>query len=131
MKPVKKTSVKKSPSSKQALTVVAKPDPSKYTYRTFWSEEDHEYVGTCAQFPSLSHLDANQQDAFQGIVALVADVVADMTAKGEKVPLHDVRVFSGQFKVRIPTALHRRLVLEAEDMQISMNRLVSMRLAAD
>ncbi len=30
----------------------------KYTYRITWSEEDGEFVGLCAEFPSLSWLDA-------------------------------------------------------------------------
>jgi predicted RNase H-like HicB family nuclease len=25
-----------------------------YTYRITWSEDDQEYVGLCAEFPSLS-----------------------------------------------------------------------------
>jgi predicted RNase H-like HicB family nuclease len=25
----------------------------KYTYRVTWAEEDGEYVGLCAEFPSL------------------------------------------------------------------------------
>jgi predicted RNase H-like HicB family nuclease len=28
----------------------------KYTYRVTWSEDDNEYVGLCAEFPSLSWL---------------------------------------------------------------------------
>ena len=30
----------------------------RYTYRITWSEEDMEYVGLCAEFPSLSWLAA-------------------------------------------------------------------------
>ena len=26
----------------------------RYTYRATWSEDDTEYVGLCAEFPSLS-----------------------------------------------------------------------------
>lgn len=29
-----------------------------YTYRVQWSEDDEEYVGLCAEFPSLSWLAA-------------------------------------------------------------------------
>ncbi len=29
----------------------------KYTYRVMWSEEDQEYIGLCAEFPSLSWLE--------------------------------------------------------------------------
>jgi hypothetical protein len=28
----------------------------KYTYRVTWSEDDNEYVGLCAECPSLSWL---------------------------------------------------------------------------
>jgi hypothetical protein len=28
----------------------------RYTYRVTWSEDDSEYVGLCAEFPSLSWL---------------------------------------------------------------------------
>jgi predicted HicB family RNase H-like nuclease len=101
-----------------------------FTYRVSWSEEDGEYVGTCAEFPSLSHLDADQVEALRGIRALVADVVADMRANGEAVPepLAD-RTYSGKFQTRIPSELHRRLAIEAAEAGISVNRLVSLRLA--
>ena len=42
-----------------------------YTYRVIWSEEDQEFVGLCAEFPSLSWLDENKEAALRGIVALV------------------------------------------------------------
>lgn len=45
----------------------------KYTYRVTWSDEDSEYVGLCAEFPSLSWFDKSQHDAFKGICNL--DVV--------------------------------------------------------
>jgi len=45
----------------------------------------------------------------------------------EPLAAHD---FSGTFKVRIPAALHRRLAMEAADSAVSLNRLVSMKLAS-
>jgi predicted HicB family RNase H-like nuclease len=103
----------------------------KYTYRVTWSDEDNEYVGLCTEFPSLSWLASTTDDALHGVEALVRDVVADMRARGEAVPqpmsAHD---FSGTFKVRIPAALHRRLAMEAADSAVSLNRLVSMKLAS-
>lgn len=30
----------------------------RYTYRVTWSDEDKEYLGLCAEFPSLSWLKA-------------------------------------------------------------------------
>ncbi len=91
-----------------------------FTYRVSWSEEDGEYVGTCAEFPSLSHLDVDQDAALRGIRALVADVVAEMKASGEAVPEPFAdRAYSGKFQTRIPGELHRRLVIEAAELQVS------------
>ena len=49
-----------------------------YTYRVIWSEDDHEYVGLCAEFSSLSWLSSSPEAALRGIRGVVADVVADM-----------------------------------------------------
>lgn len=69
---------------------------SHYSYRVTWSVEDQEFVGLCAEFPSLSHLDETQVDALSGITALVKDVVFDMEAQGEKVPsdLHSIQPYA-------------------------------------
>ena len=53
----------------------------RYTYRVTWSEEDEEYVGLCAEFPSLSWLSSTPEAALQGIRQVVADVVADLVDK--------------------------------------------------
>jgi hypothetical protein len=101
-----------------------------FTYRVSWSEEDGEYVGTCAEFPSLSHLDADQDAALHGIRDLVADVVVDMTASGEPVPEPlGERHYSGKFQTRVTPELHRQLAIEAAEAHVSLNRLVSSRLA--
>lgn len=53
-------------------------EAEKYTYRVTWSQEDQEYVGLCAEFPSLSWLAATQGDALAGITKLVRDCVLDI-----------------------------------------------------
>ena len=57
-----------------------------YTYRVSWSEKDNEYIGLCAEFPSLSWLASEHEESFQGIRQLVADVVADLRSNGEPNP---------------------------------------------
>ncbi len=101
-----------------------------FTYRISWSEEDGEHVGTCLEFPSLSHLAGDPAAALDGIRTLVADVMADMQANNEPIPVPraDVR-YSGKFMARIPPELHRRLAIEAAEEQVSINRLVSARLS--
>lgn len=102
-----------------------------FTYRVTWSPEDGEHVGLCAEFPSLSWLDETPEGALAGIRRLVAEVVRDMTANGEKVPkpIAD-RTYSGEFKVRIPPQAHRALVIQAAEQGVSLNRLASAKLCA-
>lgn len=102
----------------------------KYTYRVIWSEEDQEHVGLCAEFPSLSWLDASQAGALRGIVDAVRHAVDDMIKSHEPIPEPlATRRYSGQFKVRIPPQVHRRLLIEAAESKVSLNRLVSAKLA--
>ena len=102
----------------------------QYTYRITWSEEDGEFVGTCAEFPSLSWLAPKQDEALKGIRKVVQDAVADMKASGEKVPEPlSTRKFSGELRVRIPPALHRQLAVEAAEQNRSLNRVIINKLA--
>ena len=101
-----------------------------YTYRVSWSAEDGEYVGACAEFPSLSHLAANKVEALQGIEELVSFVLHDMQLNNEAIPLPIAdRAFSGNFQTRIPADLHRSLTIEAAEAGVSLNRLVSYKLS--
>ncbi|WP_024972086.1 type II toxin-antitoxin system HicB family antitoxin [Ralstonia pickettii] len=100
-----------------------------FTYRVTWSPEDGEHVGLCAEFPSLSWLDETPEGALAGVRRVVAEVVQDMEASGEKVPdpIAD-RNYSGEFKVRIPPQAHRALVIQAAEQGVSLNRLASAKL---
>jgi predicted HicB family RNase H-like nuclease len=101
-----------------------------YTYRVTWSVEDNEYLGLCSEFPSLSWLSTNQDDALKGIRQVVADVVRDMQTNGEEIPEPlSTKQFSGRFMIRIPPELHRQLAIQAAESGISLNRLASVRLS--
>ena len=100
-----------------------------YTYRITWSPEDEEFVGLCAEFPSLSWLEPTPEGAFSGIRSVVKDVVEDMLGNDEipPDPIAD-RNYSGKFIVRVPPEMHRALVLKAAEEGVSLNRLVNARL---
>ena len=87
--------------------------------------------GLCAEFPSLSWLDATPEKALQGIRRVVAQVIKDMRANGESVPEPISRHrYSGKFVVRVPPEVHRKLAMEAAEEDISLNRLVSAKLSS-
>ena len=102
----------------------------RYTYRVTWSEDDKEYVGLCAEFPSLSWLAHTPEAALKGIRRLVAEVVEDMDASGETVPEPIAcRSYSGKFMVRLPPDVHRKLAVQAAEAGVSLNRIASSKLS--
>jgi predicted HicB family RNase H-like nuclease len=101
-----------------------------YTYRVTWSDDDQEYVGLCAEFPSLSWLSRSPEAALRGIRGVIADVVSDLKKSQEPVPEPLAsRSFSGKFMVRVPPDVHRELAVEAAEAGISINRLATVKLA--
>ncbi len=102
----------------------------RYTYRVTWSDEDKEYVGLCAEFPSLSWLARTPEAALKGIRKVVADVVKDMQESGDPIPDPIAsRQYSGKFMVRVPPEVHRKLAVQAAEAGVSLNRLASSKLA--
>jgi len=106
------------------------PETDKYTYRVMWSDEDNEFLGLCAEFPSLSWLASTSEKALRGIRSVVKDCVADMNTNNEELPLPlSSRKFSGKFMVRVPPEVHRHLAMEAAESGVSLNRIASAKLA--
>jgi len=102
----------------------------RYTYRVTWSEEDNEYVGLCAEFPSLSWLSGTPEAALKGIRRLVAEIITDMESNDEIIPEPIAcRQYSGKFMVRVPPEVHRNLATRAAESGISLNRVVSSKLS--
>lgn len=101
-----------------------------YTYRVTWSVEDEEYVGLCAEFPSLSWLAQSPESALKGIRKTVETVIKDMKANNEEIPQPIAsKNFSGKFMVRVPPEVHKNLAIQAAESGVSINRLVSSRLS--
>ena len=101
-----------------------------YTYRVIWSEEDEAHIGLCAEFPGISWIAATPEGALRGVRKEVANIIEDMEANAEPVPEpFSSRRFSGKFIVRVPPVVHRELAIEAAEAGVSINRLVSAKLA--
>ena len=103
---------------------------NKYSYRVIWSDEDDEFVGLCAEFPGLSWLSKSQNQAFKGIRKVVDDVIKDMQAHDEPIPVPiATKQFSGKFIIRVSPDLHRELAFKAQEAHISLNRYIAAQLA--
>ena len=101
-----------------------------YTYRVTWSKEDKEYVGLCAEFPSLSWLSKTPESALKGIRNVVAEIINDMNENSEEIPKPIAnKNYSGKFMVRVPPEVHRNLAIQAAESGVSINRLVSSRIS--
>ena len=101
-----------------------------YTYRITWSAEDDEFVGLCAEFPSMSWLAKERVEALAGITALVADILRDIQANGETPPQPLAeKHYSGKLVLRLPPEQHRRLAINASEEGVSLNRYLCARLA--
>jgi predicted HicB family RNase H-like nuclease len=112
------------------MKAAAKSD--RYTYRITWSEEDKEYIGLCAEFPSLSWLAETKEAALHGINEVVSDVISDMESNGETPPEPlSIKHYSGKFTVRIPSDIHRKLAIQAAESKVSFNRYVSAKLSSE
>jgi predicted HicB family RNase H-like nuclease len=102
----------------------------RYTYRILWSEEDQQFVGLCAELPSLSWLDKKRARALSGIVKVVQEVLLDMAKTGEEPPSPlSEKEYSGELRLRMPPALHKRLALRAAEEKTSINKLILQQLA--
>lgn len=102
----------------------------RYTYRVTWSEEDGMFIGLCAEFGLLSHLDSTPEKAFAGIRNVVGFAVELLREEGALIPDPlSIRRYSGRLTVRIPPETHRALAIDAAEAGVSLNRLASERLS--
>lgn len=102
----------------------------RYTYRVTWSEDDQEYVGLCAEFPSLSWLAKEPESALKGIREIVKDVINDMNNTAEEVPKPFAsKRYNGKFMVRVPPEVHRNLAIQASEAGVSLNRIAGAKLS--
>ena len=103
----------------------------EYTYQVFWSKEDEEYVGTCAEFPMLSYCGEAIEETLEGIVDVVRGALDILEEEGREIPIpFGARHYSGKLILRMPPELHRRLAMDAATQGVSINRLVTERLAS-
>lgn len=104
-------------------------DHKQYTYRVTWSSEDNEHVALCAEFPSLSYLAEEPQEALSGLMDTVKEVIEDMASNGEEIPVpYALREYSGKLILRTTPEQHRNLAIQAAEQSISLNKHICSKL---
>ncbi len=58
----------------------------QFSYRVFWSPEDHEYVGACVEMPGLSWLAKTPEAALLGIRRVTREGIRILEQDGDPVP---------------------------------------------
>ena len=95
-----------------------------YSYRVVWSDKDECYIATCPEFPHLSAFGDTAPEAL-GELNVAMELAIDVyTEEGWKLPEpQKVHEYSGQFRLRLPKGLHRKLAIQAESEGVSLNTL--------
>jgi predicted HicB family RNase H-like nuclease len=100
-----------------------------YYYSVAWSEEDKSFVGRVAEFASIAAHGPTLQKGLRETITAVQGVLEDLADSGETLPVpFSKRSYSGRVNVRMPEHLHRRLVIEAEQQNLSLNRWINTKL---
>jgi predicted HicB family RNase H-like nuclease len=106
-------------------------DARDYLFTVVWSEEDQAFIGRVLEFPSLAAHGSTQAKALNEIRTVVEHTFQDLLDSGEEVPAPiNKRRYSGKLVVRLPKYLHRQLAIEAAEEGVSLNQLISTKLAA-
>jgi predicted HicB family RNase H-like nuclease len=104
---------------------------NEYQYIVEWEPADRVFVARVTEFPSLAAHGDSQEEALREIRDLVKAIVVDLKRGGESIPVPlSLRQYSGRLNLRMPPDLHRRLASEAERNGISLNQLITAKLAA-
>ena len=88
------------------------------------------YVGLCAEFGLLSHLDDTPEG--HSLASGMSWLFAVQALREDGAPIPEplsTRRYSGTLTLRVPPETHRSLAIDAAEAGVSMNRLAAERLA--
>ena len=95
-------------------------------------DEDGEYLAHFAEMPNVSAFGDSPEQALQELETAWQGVKESLQKHEEPVPVAPSRKeYSGQFNVRIDRRLHRALAMEAARAGVSLNAIVSQKLAKE
>ena len=96
-----------------------------YSLQLIWSDEKQGYVATVPEIPHLKSISETAEQAVNEINSAISVYLLEKKADREPVPLpRRLEEYSGQFRLRLPRALHAALVTDAENEGISLNTYI-------
>jgi len=100
-----------------------------YTLHVFL-DDDGEYLAYFVEMPNVSAFGESPEEALRELRIAWEAVKESYHKHGEPIPVAPARKeYSGQFNVRIDRRLHRALAMEAAKAGVSLNAIVSQKLA--
>lgn len=108
--------------------------PKNYDWNGFtinlYLDDERDWVAHLVELPNVSAHGSSAEEALQELYTAWEMIKEDYEADGEKIPVAPSRKeYSGCFNVRIDKRVHRALAIEAAKAGISLNALVSAKLA--
>ena len=103
----------------------------KYAVKLNYSQEDSGFIATVPELPGCSAFGETDEEALKEIK--IAEELWIKTAKkeGRPIPMPVAEnKYSGRFSLRVPPELYKRLVIEAKEQKVSINQLITYKLAA-
>ena len=94
------------------------------------NQQPSDYLAHFVELPQISAFADSPEAALNELAIAWEGVKASYTQHGEPIPVAPSRKeYSGQFNVRLDRRLHRVLAIEAAQAGLSLNALVSQKLA--
>lgn len=96
-----------------------------------WADTDGDWLACLVDLPTISAFGSSPENAIAELSSAWELAKESFIANGEELPVAPSRKkYSGQFNVRIAKNLHRHLAIEAERQGVSLDALVSSKLAS-
>jgi len=93
-------------------------------------DDDGDYLAHFVEMPGVSAFGESPEQALHELETAWEGVKESYQKHGEPIPVAPPRkAYSGQFNVRIDRRLHRALAIEAARAGVSLNAIVSQKLA--
>ena len=99
---------------------------NRYPISIVWSEDDGEYLATCASFPGLSAFGESEEEALKEAKTALQLFIESYKERGLPLPKPaKASKYSGQLRLRLPKSLHERAATNASHDGVSLNQYIT------